>query len=234
MTVTAEQNSPLRTAQSEVIHPCTHPQCLCTSSYNGEYGEHCCNRCRNGLPCTVNCHQLPSEPTARVQLQLRRVEVWSTTFQLQNQRVEGQIHYPEPSAPELPPPAFAPGTQAIAEVLLEERSVTSVGTQTDTAELVYNTQDTQGLKIILITSILCYSLTFAPWLETIWNSPMGGFLKTLDTPFQFTIGMGSNIINPATSVWPLYLIIATLIAILALTLRTGDRPFHLDLHYHRP
>ena len=71
----AEQNSPLRTAQAEVIHPCTHPQCLCTASYNGEYGEHCCNRCRNGLPCTVNCHQLPSEPTARVQLQLRRVEV---------------------------------------------------------------------------------------------------------------------------------------------------------------
>ena len=116
--------------------------------------------------------------------------------------------------------------------------MTSVGTQTDSAQLVYNTQDTQGLKIILITSILCYSLTFAPWLETIWNSPMGGFLKTLygywDTPFQFTIGLGANIINPATSVWPLYLIIATLIAILALTLRTGDRPFHLDLHYHRP
>jgi hypothetical protein len=113
-----------------------------------------------------------------------------------------------------------------------------VGTQTDTAELVYNTQDTQGLKIILITSVLCYTLTLGPWFEAIWNSPMGGLLKTLygywDAPFQITIGMGANFINPATSVWPLYLIIATLIAILALTLRTGDRPFHLDLHYHRP
>jgi len=176
--------------------------------------------CRCGLPCNTNWHSKPADPLIRVQLQL--------------QAVEDQFVHPEPSAPLLPPPAFAPGTEWEEFYDTQVSSLTYAATQTD--EWSPGPPRNQGSMLasaLLAASIICSILAYQPIIERILGISLLDLYRNLtdttqsykyyDTADAFHSVRAHPAVapQPTATPWHLYAIIALLAAALIMALGTS-------------